>query len=68
MLNLFIPANLGSRQRIEVFNMQGQVVISTQLQDINEARLNITGLDHGVYYIRVTAENGQVAGIKFMKN
>ncbi len=68
ILNIALPETFGTSQHLEIFNMQGQVVMVKDIAGMNLAQLNVEGLDQGIYYIRVTSENGQVSGVKFIKN
>lgn len=55
-----------SFETVEITNMLGQVIYSTLLND-NNFQINVSGFDAGVYFIRLTGENGSAVK-KFVKN
>jgi hypothetical protein len=58
--------HLKSASKIEVFNMVGQMVLSTDHTQTGKITFNTSGLNKGIYMINVYS-NGTVSSAKFMK-
>lgn len=56
----------GNIATIEVFNMNGQKVMTELNNGFNKVDLNIAGLNEGMYFIHLTGENGTTVK-KFIK-
>jgi hypothetical protein len=49
-----IKSNLGGEKNIEIFDLMGRNILSTTLEN---DRLDVSSLDNGVYFIKVSASN-----------
>jgi glycosidase len=63
-LNVAVTAQLA---RIEIINLVGQNVLSLDWGLGKSASINVSGLQSGVYFIRIETLDGQVSSRKFLK-
>ena len=59
VLNIAIENELKS---VEIYNIQGQKVLSS-----NQKQINVPGLSNGMYMVRVEDENGSASTQKLIK-
>lgn len=65
-LNINFNRSFGNTE-VNVINVNGQVVLSSQIEGIGNSTLATSKLANGVYFAQVASENG-TATIKFIKN
>lgn len=66
VLNISISNNSFKNSEIVVYNISGAEVLKTNMSN-NNAKLNIETLCNGVYFIKVTNQNGFNKTVKFVK-
>ena len=54
-------------QKLEIFNLMGQQIISQLFPDVKESGIEISGLVPGIYVIQAVCSDGQVFIEKFVK-
>lgn len=52
---------------LEIFDANNEMIISTEIASTEEAKININGLQQGVYHVAVISESGQVQYNTFFK-
>jgi len=68
VLNIAMDNTTGSRSRVQVLNVQGQVVLNRQYAGNDQlVQLNISALTSGVYLLKIVAADGSVHMEKFAK-
>ena len=63
---LFVHSISAGAKTIDVYTVTGEKVLST-IDAATDAQLNISGLAHGQYFIRVTTQGGASATARFIK-
>lgn len=63
-VNITLPDNISANELL-LFNVVGELVYAERDLNTSQLSFNITGLSHGIYYIRLTAE-GQTATRKLV--
>lgn len=53
---------------LEILSTTGKVVLQKQFQTLNSYSLNVQNLPQGLYYLRLTTENGEQVVRSFLKN
>ena len=68
MIWISLPEKVGEGQLIEVFDMQGKLVASTQAANPATAtELSVHELAKGMYFVKVTDDSGQIHTSKLIK-
>lgn len=65
-LNLIMPTSFKGTQKIEIFNLQGQLVNALSIETEN-ASFDVSTLTSGLYVIKVSSMNGASGFVKFIK-
>jgi hypothetical protein len=66
VLNINISNNIYNNYYVTIVNISGAEVMKTFMNS-SSAQLNIVELNHGVYFVKVTNENGFNKTVKFVK-
>ena len=67
-LNLsFSPANHASIHSFELFNIQGQVIKSEVVNQLQKLNINVVDLQSGIYFISIKDQDGSFYSKKFNK-
>ncbi len=65
VLNVEMPQSYG-RYTVQAFNVNGSLVLEKEIENLQQAELNVSGLTRGVYHIRVLNES-QIWSASFVK-
>lgn len=65
-LNLVLPTTFDGTQKVEIFNLQGQLFNVLNLESENTS-FDVSSLSSGLYVVKVTANNGASGFVKFVK-
>ena len=61
-----MPTTFEGSQKVEIFNLQGQLVNALSIETEN-ASFDVSTLDSGLYVIKVSSVNGASGFVKFIK-
>ena len=53
---------------IELFNSLGQKILTEEIKNANESSLNVSAFERGIYFYKVTLQDGKTSAGKLMKD
>jgi endonuclease I len=66
-LNVVLPSNSRNMQAT-IYGITGQVLLSSGAVDAKQFSLDVSGLERGIYFVKVMAGGEMIKSVKFSKN